>query len=152
MTLPAFGSMLLEQGVEAEVLGDPPEGRHGAEVADQRGRGLAGLLEAPEEVVGLTEVGQDDGPGFAVDASGLHDLPIGMTADRLGHQARHEFSVYKQRDESRDRADFAENTEKNCWPEGKWTIANLVYTIRRSQPQVARWVTSRGIANSVNYR
>src|SRR5262245_52674215 len=101
MTLPPFEGMLSEQGVEAEVLGDPPEGRQGTEVADQCGVRAVGLLEAPEEVVGLAEVGQDDGSGFAVDSSALHDLPVGMSADRLGHQARHEISVYQYRHESR---------------------------------------------------
>ena len=91
--------MLLEQGVEAEVLGDPPEGRHGAEVADRCGVRAVGVLEAPEEVIGLAEMGQDNGSGFAVDPSALHDLPVGMSADRLGHEARHEISVYGHRHE-----------------------------------------------------
>jgi hypothetical protein len=106
--------MLLEQGVDAKVLGDLPEGRHGTEVADERGVRPVELLEASQEVIGFAEVGQDEGSGLAVDASGLHDLPIGMTVNRLGHQARHEFSVYRHPDESRNYADFAENTGENC--------------------------------------
>jgi hypothetical protein len=93
MTWPAFGGMLWEQGVEAEVLGDPPEGRHGAEVADRCGVRAVGLWEAPEEVISLAEMGQDNGSGFAVDPSALHDLPGGMSADRLGHETRHGINI-----------------------------------------------------------
>jgi hypothetical protein len=43
MALPPFSGMLWELGVEAEVLGDPPEGSHGAEVADQCSGGAVRL-------------------------------------------------------------------------------------------------------------
>src|SRR5262249_19837303 len=131
--------MLLEQGVKAEVLGHPPEGRHGAEVADECGVRAIGLLEASEQVVGFAQVGQDDGSGFAVDPSALHDLPVGMSADDLVNQTRHEFSVYNHSNKSRDRADFAENTGENCPPEGKWIVAEFsVYNSPIATPSRTR--------------
>src|SRR5262249_52401723 len=129
MTLSPFGGMLLEQGVKAEVLGHPPEGRHGAEVADECGVRAIGLLEASEQVVGFAEMGQDDGSGFAVEPSALHDLPVGMTADRLGHEARHEISVYGHRNESSGYAEFAENIGKSVGSTAGEPSRNLVYTI-----------------------
>ena len=96
-----LGGVLSDQGVEAQVLGDVPEGRDGTEVADEGGVRLVALLQASEEVVGLAEVREDDGAWLAVDAPGFNDLPVGMAADSFGHQARHEISVYTRTDKSR---------------------------------------------------
>jgi hypothetical protein len=89
VTLSPFGGVLLEQGMEVEILGDFPERRDGAKVTDQGSIGLVHLLKAKEQVVGLAEVGEDDRARLAVDASGFDDLPVGMAMNGLGSQTRH---------------------------------------------------------------
>src|SRR5262245_6262854 len=100
MALETFAGMVLDQAGEVQVLCDLPECRDGGGVTDGGLEWLGALLEACQQIIGLAQVGQDDGARLAVDPAGFDELPVGMTADGLFLEAGHKVSVYNSDGES----------------------------------------------------
>src|SRR5262245_35866273 len=112
--------MVLDQASEVQVLSDLPEGRDGRGVPDHGLERFGAVLEACQEIVGLAQVGQDDGARLAVDPAGFDELPVGVTADGLFLEAGHKVSVYKSdSDRQMERVRFAKNPRKSRGNERK---------------------------------
>jgi hypothetical protein len=91
-TLPAFGGVVIDEFDQMELLGEVVEGGDTAKVGDASAVGLGlGLLEALEEGVGGTQVGQDDGPGATVHAAGLDEIVVGVAVNDLALDGGHQY-------------------------------------------------------------
>jgi len=55
---------------------------------------FASFLKATQESLGGSQMHEDDWPRLAANASGFHNLPVGVTAGDFLLKSRHIFSVY----------------------------------------------------------
>ena len=83
-SLVSLGHLSIDQAHYIQFLGDLPERGQGTELDDLRLYRLGGRFAQPlEQLLCAAEMLQDDRAGFAVDASGLDDLPVGASAGDL---------------------------------------------------------------------
>lgn len=72
--------MAVDGADHVEFLGEGVERGHRSMRAGTELKGFAGL-QSCQELIGLSKVCDDDGSGFAVDAAGLDDAPVGVAMD-----------------------------------------------------------------------
>ena len=82
------GEAAIDDGRDFQFATERPESRYRA-VRKGADADRIGGLQAGQQVVGLAEIQDRDGPGFPVDTAGFDDPPVGVSVDANGLKARH---------------------------------------------------------------